>query len=223
MARPIVTASTERIYRRLPQYLRDADAREMSGGGYPLLRYIALVGDELGKIEALVDRLDYVSPAEGGAPGDTSALVDPQTADLAWLPWLGRLVGVNVDKGLTVQEQREAVEFATSGFRAGTKQAMADAAKTALNGTRYAKVYDHSKVNPGDGTVWDVLVVTRATETPDVGAVLGTIIRKNTKPAGAVLHHRAYEASWGNVETAYPTWDAIEAAGSWDRIQEAGL
>lgn len=223
MARPVVSQATERVYARLPLAYRDADAHEMSGGGYPLLRFLSLVGDVLGDVETLIDRIDYTGPSEGGEPGDTSDLGDPTGADPAWLPWLGRLVGVNITPDLTVSEQRDSVRFATSGFRAGTKGAIRDAARSALVGTKHAEVYDHSVTRPGDGGLWDVLIVTRATETPDVAAVLATVVRKNAKPAGVVLHHRAYDSSWTAVAAAYPTWAAIEAAGSWDRVQEAGL
>lgn len=360
MARPAVTPFTERLYGRLPEYLRDADAAQTTGGGYPLLRYLSAVTDEAGKIEAVLSRLDYLPPGErppaatlativgdlddlvpslsgaaltGVAPNgpywslstaagsvahtayltsgkwridvvslqapsggigrvvldgepvgtfdsyaaattyrkvlfsyestftlghhaveveatgtkaaastgtavaaygvtftqitstgdDTSDLVDPWAADAAWLPWLGRLVGVDVPPGITVPEQRDAVAFATSGFRAGTKDAIAAAARSALLGTKHVEVYDHSVFEPGDGGPWDILLITRGTETPDVDAVLKAVVSKNAKPAGVVLHHRAYDVGWDTVQSNYPTWAAIEAAGSWDRIQEAGL
>lgn len=38
-----------------------------------------------------------------------------------------------------------------------------------------------------------------------------------------VVEDASYEASWDVVEAEYTTWDAVEAAGSWDTVQEAGL
>lgn len=359
MARPAVTPFTERLYARLPEYLRIADAQESSGGGYPLLRYLSGASDEAGKIAEMLERIDYLPPGDrppapalrtiigdlddlvptgaasivGTAPNgpywrldasgesvthtaylnsgrwrvdvrgatgpaqgvgavtldgepmgefdayssatqasatllsyeaemtlgyhtvdiaftgrrnaastaadlsllgvtltqitstgdDTSDLVDPWAADPAWLPWLARLVGVNLVASLTVPEQRDAVAYATSGFRAGTKEAIAAAARSALTGTKHVEVYDHSISAPGNGGPWDILLVTRGTETPNVNTVLRAVTTKNAKPAGVVLHHRAYDTAWDTVEANYPTWQAVEAAGSWNAIQEAGL
>ncbi len=229
MSRPNLVPSPgpilDRVYDRLPAHYRAADAAQ-TFPDYPLYRWLAGICAELGQLEALLTRIDYVPPADGGDAGDTSDLTDPLTADIRWLPWLAQLVGVVLPPSLTDAEMRDAVRFASSGWRAGTKPAVADAAKTELTGTRYARVYDHSTgaVNGvGAGGPWDVLIVTRSTETPSVAAVVAAVSRRNAKPAGVVLHHRAYEASWDTVEATFPSWDAIEAAGSWDRIQEAGL
>lgn len=232
MARPVVGVTTERLYSRIPEYLRAADEKELTGGGYPLLRFLSLVVDDAALVEDNLIAFDYRGPSEGGryeiADGivrslETSSLVDPTVADPAWLKWIGRLVGVNVTPDLSEAEARDAVTYATSGFRAGTKQAIADAAKTALTGTKFVAVYDHTISDPGDGTMWDVMLLTRGSETPDVAAVLQTVVRKQAKPAGVVLHHRAYDSAWDTVTTTYPDWNAIEAAGSWNTIQEAGL
>lgn len=216
---PSPGAVLDRLYDALPEHYRTADA----AGDYPLYRWLAGVCAEQGALEALRERIDFISPNDGGEPGDTSDLADPTTADAAWLPWLAQLVGVGLRADWTDAEKRDAIQYASSGWRAGTKSAVADAARTELTGTKYARVYDHSVAVPGDGGVWDVLIVTRTTETPDVGRVLVAVERRGAKPAGVVLHHRAYEAGWATVESTYPTWDSIEAAGSWNRIQEAGL
>lgn len=166
----------------------------------------------------------YASPSVAEPrSNDTSDLTDPQTADAEWLPWLAQLVGVPLTADMSEAERRDAVQYASSGWRAGTKSAIADAAKSALIGSRYAKVYDHSVASPGDGGVWDVLIVTRGTETPDVAAVLSAVIRRAAKPAGVVLRHRAYESEWSAQESQFPSWNAIEAAASWNKIQEVGL
>lgn len=72
MARPVFGTSTERLYDGLPEVYRTADAAVDTDpdatSGYPLLRFLALVGDQASEIEALIDRLDY-------RPGDLT--VDP--------------------------------------------------------------------------------------------------------------------------------------------------
>lgn len=208
-----------RLYSRLPEHYRTADAVN----GFVLYRWLAGVCSQVGALEQLIARLDFYTVNDGGSPGDTSELTDPVAADPRWLPWLAQLVGVTLDLSLSDAERRDAIAFASSGWRAGTKRAVADAARVALTGTKYAQVYDHSISSPGDGGVWDVLIVTRATETADPAEVLRTVIARGAKPAGVVLRHRSYDTSWTLVETKFPNWNAIEAAGSWNAIQEAGL
>lgn len=223
MPAPAFSPTVERLYGRYPEHYRDADELEAD---YPFKRFSALIGDQVGEVEAILDRINYVPLDEGGEAGDTSELVNAELADNSWLDWLAQLVGVILEARLTEAERRDAVQDAPAGWQAGNKTAIAAAAKTALTGTKYAAVYDHSDgtgAGIGTATEWDVLIVTRPSETPDAPAVLATVIAKKAKPAGVVLHHASYEASWDAIEAAFPTWDDIEAAGSWDAIQEAGL
>lgn len=222
MPEPAVSATTERLYDRLPEHYRNAD--QDAAGDYPLKRYLSLVVDQEGEVETLLDRLDYV-PADEGGDGGASDLVDPLTAENRWLDWLAQHVGALLEPVLTEAERRDAVSFAPGGWRSGNKQAIRDAARTELTGTKYAAVYDHSTDASAIGAAgeWDVLVVTRPSETPAAAAVLEAIRRKRAKPAGVLLYWKAYEASWDTIEANLATWDAIEAAGSWDQIQETGL
>lgn len=198
----ITTSSfTDRWYNSLPQHYRDADEPL----GYPLLRYMSLLGDQAGEIFTLLTRINYIPPEDGGAHGDTSDLVDPAAADLAWLPWLGQLVGVKLTPAITGQAARDAVAGAVSGFQVGTKTAIANAARSALTGTRYVKVYDHSITTVGDGGVWDVLIVTRTSETADINAVIAAVSTKNAKPAGVTLHYMAYSATFAQTRAALGT------------------
>lgn len=63
---------------------------------------------------------------------------------------------------------------------------------------------------------------------PDVGWVPRTVdpvqiaIDSNVKPAGVVLHYATHSSSWNTFEANYPTFDAVEAAGSWDNIEATG-
>jgi hypothetical protein len=214
MPRPDVADLTDRLYDRLPAMYRDAD--ELLD--FPLLRWLSLLLDQAGELDVLHDRLVPNDLA------DISELADPATADLAWLPWLAQLVGVRLPRDVTGQAARDAVQFASSGYRGGTKAAVADAAKSELTGSRYAQVYDHSTDTSAIGAAgeWDVLIVTRTSETPSVARVLDAVVAKRAKPAGVVLYHRAYTATWGAVQTAFPTW-ADWNGKTWAQIQEAGL
>lgn len=209
----------DRLWERLPDHYRAADAQQGDRvllTDHPMYRWLAGICSQLSQVDTLINRLDVEVDGR-------SDLTDPASADIAWLEWLAQLVGVTLDPALSDAEKRDAVLFGSSGWRAGTKVAVGDAAKTVLTGEKRVRIYDHTVFAPGDGGVWDVLVMTRPSETPDVALVLDTIVRKRAKPAGVVLHHRAYEASWDTVEAVLPSWDAIEAAGSWTSVQEAGL
>jgi hypothetical protein len=219
MARPIPSAFTERWYAALPEHYRDRD----EGLDYPLLRWMSLLGDQAGEVFTLLTRIQYIPIDDGGVPGDTSDLADPSAADEAWLPWLGELVGVTLPPAVTGQAARDAVAGAVNGYQVGTKTAIANAARSGLTGSRYVSVYDHTISAPGDGGIWDVLIVTRAAETPDINAVINAVTTKNAKPAGVVLHYRAYTATWTAMETAYgPAWSARNGM-TWAQLQEAGL
>lgn len=219
MPEPSYSATTERLYGRLPDFMRAADSRN----DWIMKRWISSIADSQGEVDVLLSRIDYWPVPHGGDPADTSDLVDARTADAEWLDWLGQLFGVRLYPGMTITERRDAVAFASSGFRAGTKVGMADAAKSTLVGGRYAAVYDHSSYNVGDGGQWDVLVVTRSSETPDPTRVLRSIVRKRAKPAGVLLWHRSYGTSWDVLEVTYPTWNDWDATQDWNEIEEVGL
>jgi hypothetical protein len=119
------------------------------------------------------------------------------------------------------------VRYATSGWKAGTRASIEYAAHTALIGSQYAKCLPHTLANGSPGGPWDCVIMTRTSETPDVNAVLGAILRKGVKPAGVILRHRPIEASWDMLEAARPTWALWQADAqgvvTWDRLAETGL
>jgi hypothetical protein len=195
----VVSATTLRLYNRLPEFYRQADAAQPN---WPLLRFLSLIVDPLGELEVLLDRI-----------GD---LARPNTADAAWLGWLAQLVGADLSGILVVADQRSAIAAASSGWQAGTKGSIASAAQTVLTGSKYAKVADH---NAGDQ--WRVLVTTRNSETPGgTAAVLAAIAAKNVTPAGVQVDAAMLQASWDTLEAHYPTWAAWEAVGSWDGLED---
>ena len=211
------------LYESLPQRYRDDDADPSlpPPTDRPLLRYLCGVGEIVAALESLLDRVAYLPPDDGGLAGDTSDLVDADAADAAWLPWLGQLVGVDVTGITGAVARRDAIRRGSAGFAAGTRAAIAEAAASALTGSRYVRVQDHRTL-AGAGGVWDVLLTTRVSETPDVGTVIAAVVEKGAKPAGVVLHHRAYQASWAVLAAERPTWADWHAAGSWLAIMETG-
>lgn len=239
---PYMSTLVDRLHSRLPQTYRRFDAVNSE---WPLKRYLGAILATGGAIDDTIEAIEGARPVGPAAPepwalsGDQlaswradrqtrpSALGDPMAADASWLPWMAQLVGAVLDPKASTAEQRDTIRYATSGWRAGTRGAIADAAKTALTGSQYARVVPHFTPTLQGGLeparVWDITIVTRLSETPDPDAVLGAVLRKGVKPAGVVLWHSAYEATWDQIEAVYPTWADWEAAGSWDVIQEAGL
>lgn len=238
---PVVNHFAARIFERLPEAYRTFDANS----GYPFLGYIDSVTQELGEIDVVIDRITGQRPIGPATPEpwslhpDTladyranrvlrlSELGDPLTADAAWLPWLVQMVGGTLDPAASVAEQRDTVRYATSGWLAGTAASIEYAARTALTGSQYAKCLPHTLGDGSPGGPWDVVIMTRSSETPDPSAVLGAILRKGVKPAGVILRHLPFGASWDMLEAVRPTWALWEADTlgpvSWDRLADTGL
>lgn len=236
---PYMTELVNRLYQRLPEVYRRMDAADST---WTFKRYLGAAMNQAGVIDDTVTRIAGENPVGPAAPepwaltGDEleswrtarrsrpSALADPDQADAAWLAWLAQLVGAPLNPAASEAEQRDTIRYATSGWRAGTRQAIADAAHTALTGSKFARVMPHTKVVDGGitgGGVWDITVVTRTQETPDPGAVMGAILRKGVKPAGAVLYVADYGSTWDLIEAHYPTWADIDAA-TWDEMEQIG-
>lgn len=194
MAEPVVTTFTRRWYERLPAFMRDADVDQ----DWALLRFLSLLGDQAGEVEALFDRIAYVAP-DDYRPGmvanpawDTSELVDPALADAGWLPWLAQLVGVKLLPLMAEADRRSAIADASSGWRVGTKVAVKAAVRTRLSGSQYVELHTHStSAGVGTGGAFDVLIVTKDSET------LG----------------------WHALEANAPTWADVEALGSWEAVE----
>lgn len=238
---PYMSTLAHRLYHRLPEVYRTFDARDST---WIFKRYLAGALSVAGEVDDVIDQLIGSNPVGPATPepwalsGDeleqwraarratASLLGDPANAPAEWLPWLAQLLGSQLDPTASEEEQRDTIIYATSGWRGGTRSAIADAAKTALTGTKYARIVPHHI--PGmsggitSGDIWDITIVTLSSETPDPGEVLGAVLRKGVKPAGAILHHATYEATWDQVEAVFPTWADRDAA-TWDQLAEAGL
>ena len=88
---------TTEVWLRLPEYLRKADALQ-AGPDYPLLRFIDAAFGLAGQAEFVWDWIRYVPRDDGGTdgPDSVSRLVDPLWCCPQYLPWLARLVGVDL-------------------------------------------------------------------------------------------------------------------------------
>lgn len=243
MNAPTYSVTTERLYDKLPDLYKETDANQ----DYQFKKFISSVVDYLGDIDLLVARLRYLSQIDLaqqkryaqryttyehpdrtlGAPplGATSDLVDPRAADENWLPWLGQFLGVKITPQMNIFESRDAISYASTGFRAGSKDALEKAVRAVLTGSKYAVALPHTKVQGGNivpGTLWDLTILTRNSESPSSEVILATINKPTVKPAGVKLYHRTYQASWDALEAALPFWKDWETT-TWDQIEQAGL
>lgn len=238
---PAVNPFAERLWARLPQAYRDFDALD----GYPLRLYIDAVTQLPGALHTVIERIAGERAAGPARPepwslspealeqwratrvNRSSALGDPFQADDVWLDWLGQIVGTSLHFVSDEVSRRNAVRYAVAGWRAGTRPSIEYAARPTLTGSQYARCVPHMRGDATPPTVWDVAIITRASETPDSGATVDAIARAGVKPAGVVLHHRPYAVSWDVLAAKRPIWNlwTEDAQGvvTWNRLAETGL
>lgn len=207
--------ATQRWFERLPAYVQEGDNGD-------LRQWLSLLGDQLGDVGLRLDLMNFVRDEATGEVIQASALVDATQAGrltdaLAQLRWLAQLLGANLGKTSTLNEQIDAVRYATTGWRAGTKAALADAARSVLGGTKYVLIEPHYA-----GDRWTINIRTRASETPDDTAVVNAIYAKGAKPAGVVLLNIFFDTDWATLEADRPTWGDWDGY-SWLAIEETGL
>ena len=156
---PIFDDTTESIYYRLPEHFRRVDVAQ----DYALKKYIAGTGANLNVIEKMIGRFDYNPPEDGGDPNDTSDLVDPRTANVEWLPWLAQMLGVRL-RGKVSDDTRNEIINASSGYKAGTNEAIIAAVQSELTGSRSVRLRKR-QTNNGPGGAFDLQILTLQSET----------------------------------------------------------
>ena len=233
---PFISTTAQRMWERLPRAYRILDERN----GYQFKRYLAGVVAPLGEIDELIERITGSRPLGPARPEpvdmepdelarwrDTrryvnSALTDPDLADVRWLPYLAQLLGAYLDPTAGEVERRDTLRGATTGYRGGTAAALADAARSALTGSRYVLVQRATRTDGGPATMWDVSLRTRASETPAPELVIATVLRKGAKPAGVRLWHATFGTAWDVLEARFPTWTDWESR-TWDTLEESAV
>jgi hypothetical protein len=223
---PQFGVTTMRMYARFPEIYRVWDAiLGQPPNDYPLLRFISLIGDQASEVETLLDRFMYLPTWAGGPQGATSDLVDPNTADPAWLPWLAQIYGAVLSPGMTVTQQRAAIANFQSRWARGSRQSIIDIVQAMLTGTGFVQIVDHFNGDP-----WQVAIITRDSETPDSSDVVPTVIAAGCEAAGVQLVWVPFNATWADVEATFPTWTDWETApgngtnipeGSWWAVEES--
>jgi len=148
---------------------------------YAMAKYLSGVGAMFQVVE------DYGRDQQGGAIPGWASLMDPDLCPPEALGWLAQFVGVRLDVGLTVDEQRARIK-ATDGWKRGTVSAMRGAIAGYLTGSKtfsFRERFDYN--NPNVDSPYYMEVVTYTSETPDPVAAGAALLA--SKPAGIVLHY----------------------------------
>jgi hypothetical protein len=129
----------------LPGYMKEADESQ-TNPTIPLARYIDLMASRGQIMLDLYNAINYVSPVDGGAVGDTSALVNPgdypnsETKE-EWLTWLSQLLAVRsstVPGGSTSWASLAALYATWGDWESGINTTAAAAAVSISGKTRSA-------------------------------------------------------------------------------------
>lgn len=156
MTRPSLGTLAEEVYEDLYMFHeRTLEDTVVTDGelGWPLLTYFGLLAKRWQPVE------DLVRDTNAG-PG-WSALFDLYRIPDEALPWLGQVFGVEMLSGMTPFQMRERI-LGTDGFKRGTPDAVAVAARRRLTGNRTAIVTERWGGDPNR-----TAVVTFKGETPE--------------------------------------------------------
>ena len=109
---------------------------------------------------------------------------------------------------------------------AGTRRAIAGAVRAIMadNNYRSVRIYPHTVTLDaiGQGTEWDLLVVTPAEQNLSLEQVRDAVDRAGVKPSGVTIHHISKSTTWADLHTKLPTW-AHWNDKAWETIEEAGF
>jgi hypothetical protein len=195
---PSVSQRTLDLYAQLPQYQRDADPTY----GFPLLRYLSLLGDQ-----SELTRSYLTNPAQ---------LVDPTIAPYTVLPWLAMMLGVDYtlypDTDGLRTDLRAAIAGAGGARRPGSDAAILNAVQPLLSGSRIAFI---DMKNPAGFTFRVNVYDAQAGEQTQLQRVLDAVTPAGLQASINVIPGQ----TWGDVEDAGWTWGQIEDAGqTWDDL-----
>lgn len=156
--------------------------------------------------------------------GATSDLVDPRTANSEWLPWIAQFLGQDLLGYPSLDDFRTAAVQNTGLHAVGSIDSIIQALTPVLTGARSVRVFPATKTADavGKATQWDILVMTRTSESPADSVMLDAIVRRGVKPAGVQIHFASHQSSWDAVELANPTWNVWDKK-NWAQIEEASL
>lgn len=171
--------------------------------GWPLLIYLGAIGD------VLFQEMDDL----GRTPNGWGDVMNVNTCPVQALPWLGQLVGVQVDTNLSEANQRAQVK-AAAGWQRGTPASIIAAVQRYLTGAKYVLLQERF-----GGNAYALNIVTHTAETPaDLTAMKNALLE--VVPAGMIVTFanylgqtyadlKAHFATYAAVTAAYATYDDV--------------
>jgi Phage tail protein (Tail_P2_I) len=140
----------------------------------------------LGQAFEQMDELAHKDPDTGTDPW--GKLLDIDLIPDEGVPWLGQFVGVDVNSGLSINDQKAQVRD-RAGWKRGTPTALKDAVRPLLTGTQTVAIVER------DTDAYHFDIATYSDETPNQTLVLSAITA--AKPAGLQFVYHVIAGSPG--------------------------
>lgn len=226
MSRPDVSDLTEAVYASLPELYRAADATQVKGPGYPLLRYLSLSLDQLEPVIDLVRRFTYIAQDErqDNFAGNSYGLAFPLRFYGSGLYGSGYY---GSDDVLTLNAELVDGRVADSAWLPWLAQLLGvDLSRTLSEADRRDKLR-----NPlpwrAHGTPGAIAEAARTVLTP----APGTTAYVYSQAAGTSMLIALYtkhaetptSTTWGQLKAAAPTWGDLRTLGAFINGRAAAL
>jgi hypothetical protein len=153
-------ATTESWYASLPEHFRAIDPKTE----WALKKYLSGAGRTLNDLRVAINEIAYDPSAD--PPDNVSTLIDSTTMPSAWIPWLAQIIGIRNIQRLPITRQRAVLQALPASSR-GAFGSWAEAVQQFLAGNKYVRIHNFSEDSGdiGGATMWDVLVITKFSET----------------------------------------------------------
>lgn len=166
MSAPVMSTAGQELYDALFQLADDDEAN-----GWALAHVCNAIGEMRQRAMDLFEDRD-------GFPG-WSQLFDVERCPGYALPFLAQVAGTKVTVGASEEQQRDEVRR-RAGQARGRPASLISAVQATLTGDKTVRLVERA-----GGSAWQVVVVTRTSETPDSAATLAAALSQ--KPGGIVL------------------------------------
>lgn len=169
MAQPLLKSFAQRIY---------DDVAPLAWADSQYQWALAYYCGALGAMFQLVDDYGRDQVVNGKIAPGWSQLLDINRAPTEALPWLAQFVGATLPVSASDAAMRAQL-LSVPGWRRGTPAAMVAAAQATLTGNKTVTMIERA------GDAYTVVVITKASETPDVEETYAALLSQ--KPGGIIL------------------------------------
>lgn len=186
----------------IAQRVLDELASMLYGDTEPLTTYVGALSSPFQLVE------DWASDTDTDEVG-WSLLVDVDRCPVEALPWLGQLVGIEVNTSLSEADQRAQIQNEAS-WRRGTVEAIKSTPVPYLTGLKTVIIRERNTHACPSQPAYGLTVVTYADQTPDSAAVLEALLTQ--KPAGIILDYSVHTGQdFFQLKSNYNTFADVKA------------